>query len=200
MVRPEVFAEGQEPLLAAFDGGGFVVALLHGLQHLLLAQRDLVVLEPRRGQHLAQNGQAFVQILGQQVQAHAALVIADARVELRGQKGQALFEVLGGLGLRAAPRQQVAGQVGQALFARRFQIRPGAGIDDNVDQRQFAVGHDVGHGPALEGYAELVRCGRLVGQRRIRELLRPVGNGRLSKRDGDDGAVQAESSRREGRP
>ena len=154
-------------MLAVFDGRGLVVALLHGLQHLLLAQRDLVVLEPRRSQYLAQDGQPFVQVFREQVQAHAALVLADAGVELRGQEGQALLQGFGGLRLRAAPRQQVAGQVRQALFAGGLQILTGVGIDDDVDQRQLAVRHHVGDRAALERDAELLRCRRLIVQRRV---------------------------------
>ena len=107
-------------------------------------------------------------ILGEQVQAHAALVLADAGLEPRGQERQPLLQGFGGLRLCAAPGQEVAGQVGQALLAGGLQVRAGVGIDGHVDQRQFAVRHHVGDGTALEWHAKLLRRRRLIHQRRHR--------------------------------
>ena len=82
----KLFAEGQEARLALFDSRRLVVALLHPLQHLLFAQSNLVILKAWRSQDLAQDRQPLIQVFGEQVQAHAALAFADARIELRGQE------------------------------------------------------------------------------------------------------------------
>jgi hypothetical protein len=63
---------------AALDVARIVVTLLHLLQELLATQLDFVVLESWRGQNLAQDLQAFVEILGKQVNADFALGVADA--------------------------------------------------------------------------------------------------------------------------
>ena len=96
-VGPEILAKSQKAALATFDGRRLVVALLHALQHLLLAKSDLVLLKARGAQNLAQDRQSFVQIFGEQVQAHATLVFPNARVELCGQERQTLLQVFGSL-------------------------------------------------------------------------------------------------------
>src|SRR5580765_863132 len=62
MIGPKVLAEREEIVLALLDGTGIVVAFLHRLQQLLLAQSDLVILKAGHGQNLAENGKAFVDV------------------------------------------------------------------------------------------------------------------------------------------
>ena len=57
-------------------------------KHLLFAQGDFVVLETRRGQHFAQNAQAFIEVLGEQIQADAALGVADAGAEFAARNAR----------------------------------------------------------------------------------------------------------------
>ena len=86
-VEVEAVAVSEEAPLALLDFRRVVVALLHGLQRLLLAERELVVLETRRGEHFAQDGEALVEVLREQVQAHAALRVASGGGEAGSEEG-----------------------------------------------------------------------------------------------------------------
>ena len=97
-VCPESLALCEVIRLAIFNGGGIVVALFHGLQRLLFAQRNCVVLKSRGVKHVAQQSQTCIEILGKQVEAHAALGVADGGIELRAQKRDAFLELRRGIG------------------------------------------------------------------------------------------------------
>ena len=105
-VIPEIFAVGQEAGINLLDGGRTVVALLHGLQHLLFLQVNAVLLEPRFGQDFTQNRQPLVEVLRQQIQAHRALRAGNAGAELRREERQPLLQFLRRAGFRAGAREQ----------------------------------------------------------------------------------------------
>ena len=92
-----------------------VVALFHRLQDLLFAQRDFVVLKTRREQNIAQNAKALIQILREQVQAHAALRAADVGAESRRQKRQPFLQLVRGIRARAAAREQITRETRETL-------------------------------------------------------------------------------------
>jgi hypothetical protein len=96
LVQPEFFTVGKEAPFALLNARRIVVALLHVLQQLLAAKLKLVILESWGGERLAQNGHAFLQVFGEQIEANGALRIAHIGVEMRGQEGEALFQILGG--------------------------------------------------------------------------------------------------------
>ena len=175
---PELLAERKKLPFARFDVGRIVVALLHFLQHLLLAQRDFVFLKPRHGQHFAHDGETFIQVFGQHVKADAALGVADTGIQIRRQKRQALFQFFGGLGLDAAAGKQVTGQFLQPFFTDRHQIAAGPDVNHQVDQGKFAIRHHISHRSGFQFHAVILWTGRLVNQRRERQLFRTVRNGR----------------------
>ena len=132
-----------------------LAAVLDAEDHPLLGGRELhgehnrllVIMTSDRGLAGALNTNT-IRFAAREITEHPG----DLKVVPIGRKGRdamrrvgvpmaAFFEGFGGLGLRPAPRKQVARQVGQTLFARRFQIGPRMGINDDIDKRQLAVGH-----------------------------------------------------------
>ena len=173
-------AEGFQ--FAGLDGGGIVVALLESLEGLLALEFELVGLEPGLGQHLAQERQAFWQILGEEIQADHAEVVTDGRSHLRRQKSQAFVQGLCRLGGGSAPHQQSAGERGQALLPHRVEVGAGAHQNGDRHQRQFPIRNDIRHGSGLQGHPVLAGVRRLVVQGRKLQGLRPRWDGRKSVR------------------
>ena len=79
---------------------------------------------------------------------------------------------------RAAASEQVAGQIGETFLAGGVEIIAGADVNHDVDQRQFAVRHNVGNRAGFERHSKIRRVGRFIVQRRERKFFRPVGNRR----------------------
>src|SRR5207245_2333957 len=67
LVDPKLFSVSEDAALTELDTGGVVVALRHALEELLFAQVDLVLLELRLGERLAQDREALVEVLREQV-------------------------------------------------------------------------------------------------------------------------------------
>ena len=121
-VRVVALAEGEEAPLALLDVGGVVVAGLHVGEELVLAELQLVVLEAGLGERLAQDREPLVEVLGEEVEGDGAAVDAVARVELGGEEGEPLLELLGRLRLRPAAGEEVAGQLGEPFLPGGAQV------------------------------------------------------------------------------
>src|SRR6476620_9994846 len=82
LIRPEFFAEAEEFNITPFDFGRIIVALLHALQFLLFAQRELILLKTRSREDFTKDRQTLVEILGKQTQRDRALSIANGGAEV----------------------------------------------------------------------------------------------------------------------
>ena len=97
-----------------------VVPLLHVGEELVLAELELVVLEAGLGEDLAQDREPLVEVLREEVERRRCRGRRrSAAVELGGEEGEALLEVLGLAVLRSAAREEVAGQLGEPFLAGR---------------------------------------------------------------------------------
>ena len=175
-VAPKRFAKRKKPPLALFDVRCVVVALLHRHDDLLLLEREFVLLKARLGQHFTEDREAFIEVFCQQVQVDVALKALDARAELRREKGGPLVELRRSLRFDAAARKQVTHQASQAFLTLRIKVITGAQHDIDIDERQRAIGHEVGDHALVEHMPVRGRIGRLKGQLRVREFFGPVGD------------------------
>ena len=84
--------------------------------------------------------------------------------------------MVGGVRAGAAVREQPAAKLGETFLAGGFEIAAGADIKRDVDERAFAIRHEIRDGAGLELHAELVGDGWLIFQRRVGKFLRAVGD------------------------
>ena len=127
---------------------------------LVLAEPELVVLEPGLGEDLAQDREALVEILREEVERDGSAVVAVAAVELGGEKREALLEILGLAVLRSAAREEVAGRFREAFLAGRIQVGPAPEDDLDVDERKLVVLREVRDDAGLQDDAMVLRGGR----------------------------------------
>ena len=94
VVREVALAVEQHVPLRALDVLGVVVALLHLLERLLLGQGQAVLLEARLAQHLHEELERLVEVVGEAVEAGRARGGPDAGRDLGGQEVEPLVELL----------------------------------------------------------------------------------------------------------
>ncbi len=133
----------QHPPLARLDVGGVVVPLLHLLEGLLLREGEAVLLEARLAQHLHEDPERLVEVVGEAVEAGGAGDGPDPGRDLGGEEVELLVELLGGQALRPAPAHLRADEAGEALLAGGLEPAPDAHRERDVHEGKRPVLGDV---------------------------------------------------------
>src|SRR3954465_3193433 len=95
---------------------------------------------------------------------------------MRRQIRETFLQLLRGLRFGPTARQQIAGQIGKSLFARRLLILTGMGVNNNIGQRQLSIWNDIRDRSTLKSDAILFRGWGFVGERREAELFGTIGD------------------------
>ena len=136
----EVVVAAEEALeFALLDGRCVVVAALHLLQRLALGQLEPALVEARIAQHIDEQGEARVDVLGEAIERRLAGDVADSGIDRRRQERDFIVKNVGALGFGSAGPHLRAGQLRQADLLCGLEIIAGANQHRDGDEWKVMV-------------------------------------------------------------